>query len=67
MKRSVGLDFLKFLCSFMVVTIHKPFPGLLGPVIMPITRIAVPIFFMITGFFYYSTIENANEIRQIKK
>lgn len=67
MKRNIGLDFLKIICSFMVVCIHIQFPNIAGTIITPITRIAVPIFFMITGYFYSITKENNNEARQIKK
>ena len=46
------IDILRFVLSFMVVCIHVP---LLGAVIyMPILRIAVPLFYIITGFFLLS-------------
>lgn len=57
MNRKVGLDFLKFICSFMIICIHIPFPEPLGTIFTPITRIAVPIFFMITDYFYSLTRE----------
>lgn len=49
--RNNGLDFLKFICCFMVICLHCPFPGVLGDIITPLSRIAVPVFFMITGYF----------------
>ncbi len=67
MKRNVGLDILKFICSFMVICIHIRFPEPLGSIFTPITRMAVPIFFMITGYFYSSTKEKCGELKQIKK
>lgn len=66
-KRNYGLDFLKFICAFMVICIHKNFPGWIGSAILPITRIAVPIFFMITGYFYSNTKKKCSEKKQIVK
>lgn len=67
MKRNYGLDLLKFICSFMVICIHAPFPGLMGNIIVPLARIAVPLFFMITGYYYSHTSERKKELKQIGK
>ena len=44
-----------------------PFPGEVGAYFTSLTRVAVPIFFMITGYFYSDTIRLHREKRQIKK
>lgn len=49
--RYVCFDILKCLCSFMIVCIHKGFAKGAGPIRM-VSRMAVPVFFMISGFFY---------------
>lgn len=64
-ERYSGIDALKFLCAFLVVCIHQPFPGAIGKYFVAISRIAVPIFFMITGFFYNS--EDNREKKQVVK
>lgn len=51
-ERHTGLDILKAICAFLVVCIHIPFPGAFGEYFTALCRVAVPIFFMITGFFY---------------
>lgn len=51
----------------MIVCIHVPFPGIVGKYFTALTRIAVPIFFMITGYFYVDTNVGDREITQIKK
>jgi len=66
-KRKQGLDVLKCLCCFLVVVLHAPFGGELGKYIIMLARVAVPIFFMITGYFYTATVEKHREIKQIKK
>lgn len=53
-----GLNVLKFICAFLVVQIH--IPSAFQNQLAPICRIAVPCFFIITGFFYYDYIQEDN-------
>lgn len=66
-KRYSGLDILKFICSFLIICIHVPFPGSFGKYFCALCRVAVPIFFMITGFFYDDTKKHNKEKNQIYK
>lgn len=50
--RNNSIDTLKCLCAVLVVFIHVPAPY--QTTILPITRCAVPLFFMISGYFLYS-------------
>lgn len=45
----VPLNALKLLCAFMVAGIHIPFAC--NAYLNPVYRIAVPIFFLISGYF----------------
>lgn len=65
--RAEHIDILKAVCAFFIVCIHAPFPGEAGAYFTTITRIAVPIFFMITGYFYADTKSRHKEQAQIKK
>ena len=67
MKRDCGVDLLKFFCSFMIICIHSPFPGVLGYIVTPLCRIAVPLFLMITGYYYSRIKEQNKELLQIRK
>lgn len=67
MHRNHGLDLLKTISAFMVICIHVPFPGIVGTIITPLTRIAVPLFFMITGYYYSSTKERNHVNKQLHK
>lgn len=52
-ERNIGLDVLKCICAFFVITIHcKRIPGFAGEVLTALNRTAVPVFFMVTGYFY---------------
>lgn len=65
--RETGLDLLKFLCTFLVICIHCPFPSEAGEYFVTLCRVAVPVFFMITGFFYPLNSDAASDRRRIKK
>jgi len=67
MHRNHGIDLLKAISAFMVICIHVQFPGIVGTIITPLTRIAVPLFFMITGYYYSFTKENNRVNKQIHK
>ncbi|MDR0914925.1 MAG: acyltransferase, partial [Oscillospiraceae bacterium] len=65
-----GLDRLKLICAFFVVTIHVVEKNLtygLHSQFLIVTRVAVPIFFIITGWFYHSTVAKNRETKQILK
>ena len=64
-KRLNNLDILKAICAFLVICIHISYKGKIENIIMPLCRIAVPIFFMITGYFYHKT--SKKPLKQIKK
>lgn len=67
MKRNQNFDFIKIVSSLMVVCLHAPFPGNIGAAITSLNRVAVPLFFMITGYYYTHTKEQQNERKQLKK
>lgn len=49
--RQESFDTLKFFLAFLVVIIHTGFTGYVGLGINAFARIAVPLFFMITGYY----------------
>lgn len=67
MNRMKNIDILKSVCAFLVVCIHVPFPGATGSVITALARIAVPIFFMISGYYYADIVKKGTQYNQIKK
>ena len=50
--RLTSLDLLKAASCFLVVCIHAPFPDTWGRYVQALARIAVPLFFFISGYFY---------------
>ncbi len=48
-----SLNFLKGCACLLVVCMHSEFPGRLGIIVQTVGRFAVPLFFMISGYFCY--------------
>ena len=55
-RRWTCIDILKCLAALAVVEIHKPLKVQSGAELLILCRFAVPVFFMITGFFYSETV-----------
>ena len=53
-RRNNTLDILKLFASFMVVFIHVPFHGKIGVAVSALARFAVPLFFLISGYYSYN-------------
>ena len=51
--RNYSLDTLKLICAIFVIFAHTPQPSIWENYIAPPIRCAVPIFFMISGYFTY--------------
>lgn len=66
-KRLYSLDMLKAVAAFLVCFQHAAGTGILSEYLLAISRIAVPLFMMITGFFYMDVVRHEGEKKQIKK
>lgn len=60
--RNNEINFLKFIATISVILIHEKLPGSIGITIKDISAAAVPIFFMISGYFSYGS-----TIQQLKR
>lgn len=49
--RNTSLDLLKGIAALFVIWIHEQFPGVTGQLINRIGAFAVPVFFMVSGYF----------------
>jgi len=67
LERYDGLDILKTICAFMVVFAHAPIVGTCGEYGNVLARVSVPLFFMISGFFFDSVVSNKKEWKHVKK
>lgn len=51
--RNQAMDLAKLIASFFVVFLHVPFPGRFGQGVSCLARAAVPLFFLLSGYFSY--------------
>lgn len=57
MQRNKNIEILRAVACVMIVFVHARFPGPLGIYVVSFARIGVPIFLMISGFFFYDSRE----------
>tara|TARA_Y100000296_G_scaffold86611_1_gene126986 strand:- start:75 stop:1031 length:957 start_codon:yes stop_codon:yes gene_type:complete len=72
MNRNVSLDILKLLMAFMVVGLHAGFLGEFSTLgsylsVNGMFRIAVPVFLVINGFYFFSILAKGSQINWIKR
>lgn len=65
--RNNCLDFAKGIACILVLFLHSRFPGTLGDVIQSLSRYCMPFFFMVSGYFAYSTREQGREQWRLSK
>lgn len=51
-RRYSNIDAIKCIAAFLVVTVHSHFPGLFGEIFLPISYLGVPLFLMVSGYFF---------------
>lgn len=54
-QRNQAMELFKLAASLLVVFVHVPFPGMVGALVVALSRVAVPVFFAISGWFSYRT------------
>ena len=65
-KRNSSVDVLKGVAAILVILIHEPFPGIIGEWIAMLAGFAVPVFFMVSGYFSYNA-SKAKLVASIKR
>lgn len=65
--RSKSIDLLKGIAALLVCYQHACGTYGMAEYILAFSRVAVPLFVMITGYFYCSTVKKHQELVQIKK
>ncbi len=58
-KTKHSADILKFIMSVFVVATHS---GLFAPHLTPLVRLAVPVFFVLSGYFFFSKINFLHDL-----
>lgn len=66
MRRNDAIDVLRVFAMAAVVFIHCRFPGAVGKAVVAVGRFAVPVFFMISGYYLYGA-DRRTVLRRAKK
>lgn len=53
-QRNRTLDMLRLFAAFLVVGLHCGYPSFLGGINLALSRVAVPFFFLLSGYFCYA-------------
>ena len=67
LSRIHSIDFMRIIMAFLVVTIHFPFAGKAGQVFITYSKVAVPFFFMVCGYFLFRDDSKEMMTRLIKQ
>lgn len=51
--RNHYIDAYRTIASYLVIFLHFSLPGIAGKITMPLTRIAVPFFFTVSGYYFF--------------
>ena len=62
--RNYSIDTLKTICAILIIFIHTPKTEIMQECVAPFFRCAVPLFFMISGYFTYGKSNLNNVIRK---
>lgn len=65
--RSSAIDILKAISALLVIFIHTGFPGFAGTYVVAISRMAVPIFLLISGYFFPAMLVNGKVLPYMRK
>lgn len=64
-ERNQTLELIKLFASYMVVFIHVPLYGVYGETATALARFAVPLFFLISGFYSYNVSAEKIKVRAL--
>lgn len=67
MQRNFSIDIVKTLAALLVICIHTGYPSVMGDYIVAFCRIAVPLFLLISGYYYQNIINRKKITTYYKK
>lgn len=67
MQHNLSIDIIKTIAALLVICIHTGYPSVIGNYIVALCRIAVPIFLLISGYYYQVIIDRNKTLSYYKK
>ena len=56
MQRNFSIDIVKTLAALLVICIHTGYPSVVGDYVVAFCRVAVPLFLLVSGYYYQNII-----------
>lgn len=67
MQRNFSIDIVKTLAALLVICIHTGYPSVVGDYVVAFCRIAVPLFLLISGYYYQNIMDKKKITAYYKK
>lgn len=67
MQRNFSIDIVKTVAALLVICIHTGYPSAIGDYVVALCRVAVPIFLLISGYYYQVIIDRNKTLSYYKK
>lgn len=67
MQRNYSIDVVKTIAALLVICIHTGYPSVIGNYVIALCRVAVPIFLLISGYYYQVIIDRNKTLSYYKK
>lgn len=67
MQRNFSIDIVKAVSTLLVICIHTGYPSTIGDYVVAFCRVAVPIFLLISGYYYQDIIDRNKTLFYYKK
>lgn len=67
MQRNYSIDVVKAIAALLVICIHTGYPSVVGDYVVALCRVTVPIFLLISGYYYQVLIDRNKTLSYYKK
>lgn len=67
MQRNFSIDIVKTIATLLVICIHTGYPSVVGDYVVAFCRVSVPLFLLISGYYYQVIIERKRVLSYCKK
>lgn len=67
MQRNFSIDIVKTLAALLVICIHTGYPFVVGDYLVAFCRVAVPLFLLVSGYYYQDVIDKKKITAYYKK
>lgn len=67
MQHNFSIDIVKTFAALLVICIHTGYPSVVGDYVVAFCRVAVPLFLLVSGYYYQNIIDKKKIATYCKK